>query len=367
MLSGPQLGRLRDQIVAMYDRNDFADFLRTRLDRQFHNLVTPERFPYQILEVVDAANRKGWITELISGLRAEHPMNKAVLQLALDLNLGVTMYNSQPAHVLRDSVALQNFVNAIPNLHVTQVLEGISRTKNCVCRIEVPVRNGFMFGTGFLIAPDLVLTNYHVAEALHIDGQIAEHVKIRFDFEVEAGGKVVHPGTEYKLHRDGIRAWSPYDQMDLDGTAGLMAHWPADHLDYAVLKLQEPAGSEPVKSKNGQATAIAPERGWIKIPSETPAIVRGGHLHILQHPNGEPLQLAFGFEKILGVDRSGTRIRYAVNTQPGSSGSLCLNENFEWIGLHNLGDPSWNPAFNQGIAASAIMDDLRLRYKQVFQ
>ena len=70
---------------------------------------------------------------------------------------------------------------------------------------------------------------------------------------------------------------------------------------------------------------------------------------ILQHPNTEPLKLAVDTAGVLKLYENGTRIRYATNTEPGSSGSPCFDIDWKLIALHHYGDPQYDQAqYNQG-------------------
>ena len=55
------------------------------------------------------------------------------------------------------------------------------------------------------------------------------------------------------------------------------------------------------------------------------------------------------------TNANGTRIRYATNTLPGSSGSPCFTLDWIPVALHHYGDPSFGGAkYNQGVPLSAI-------------
>jgi V8-like Glu-specific endopeptidase len=76
---------------------------------------------------------------------------------------------------------------------------------------------------------------------------------------------------------------------------------------------------------------------------------------IAQHPDGSPLKLALDMQSVISVNDNGTRVRYATNTEPGSSGSPCFDLDWSLVALHHLGDPAWRePKFNQGVPASII-------------
>jgi Trypsin-like peptidase domain len=91
-------------------------------------------------------------------------------------------------------------------------------------------------GTGLLVAPDIVLTSYHVVEPVFTGGQNAANVRVRFDYIVLAGGEV-RTGVVVELHRS---------QWDIDHSSCTAdekndlanPQLPSgDQLDYALLRL----------------------------------------------------------------------------------------------------------------------------------
>jgi V8-like Glu-specific endopeptidase len=86
---------------------------------------------------------------------------------------------------------------------------------------------------------------------------------------------------------------------------------------------------------------------------------------ILQHLNTGPVKLAFDTESVLSVNDARTRVRYATNTHPGSSGSPCFTLTRGLVALHHLGQSGTQTvsAFNQGIPITAIRDRLTRRNK----
>jgi len=104
----------------------------------------------------------------------------------------------------------------------------------------------------------------------------------------------------------------------------------------------------PFGASNGEA------RGWVPIESAVYPFAERPGLAILQHPNGEPLKLAFdpGAKATLSAPN---RVRYEVPTMPGSSGSPVYDsETFKLVALHHGGDPAWAAKYNEGIPISAI-------------
>ena len=54
-----------------------------------------------------------------------------------------------------------------------------------------------------------------------------------------------------------------------------------------------------------------------------------------------------------------SRVRYSTNTESGSSGSPCFDQNWNLVALHHGGDPNFDvghrPEFNEGIPVDAIV------------
>ena len=81
---------------------------------------------------------------------------------------------------------------------------------------------------------------------------------------------------------------------------------------------------------------------------------------IAQHPDGKPLKLAIDTESVIGVNTNRTRVRYATNTEAGSSGSPVFDLDWKLVALHHLGDPAYDhpAAYNQGVPIDKIRDRL---------
>ena len=202
-------------------------------------------------------------------------------------------------------------------------------------------------GTGFLVASDLVLTNYHVVEsALTPDNQLRSGVSCLFDHKLGVDGYVT-PGTRVAATQ--VVAASPYAEEDLNPT---LEATRTDRLDYAVLKLERAIGNEPIVPGGDN-------RGFVAIGSPPAAAQCLEGLLVLQHPRAKPMKIDIG-----AVTQSGTaRLRHNVNTEGGSSGSPVFNSALHVIGLHHAGYdwPATGHPFNQAIPLVLIAADLRGR------
>jgi V8-like Glu-specific endopeptidase len=117
--------------------------------------------------------------------------------------------------------------------------------------------------------------------------------------------------------------------------------------------LEKEIGHEPIGNK--AADHETPPRGWITLPTAPYNFAANTPLFIVQHPDAAPMKLALDTEAIIGLNSNGTRVTYKTNTEPGSSGSPCFNQNWELVALHHAGDPkSLMPMWNRGIPIALV-------------
>jgi V8-like Glu-specific endopeptidase len=207
-----------------------------------------------------------------------------------------------------------------------------------VCRIEKD-RNAL--GTGFLVGPDLVLTNWHVVKHA-LPGNNTDDLACRFDFAVDPGGGTGN-GEEIDVAASGIVAFSPCSAAELTATPDVPPP-KANELDYALLRLSSPAGAS---------------RGWMDPMRDAQKLGVEAPILIIQHPAAAPLKLAMDTEAVIGEMFGGLRLRYRTNTDHGSSGAPCLAMDWSLVALHHLGDPAVGPPiFNQGVPIGLIRDSI---------
>jgi trypsin-like peptidase len=227
---------------------------------------------------------------------------------------------------------------------VTVFRAGLAKREAAVCLIET--RTGC--GTGFLIASDLVLTNYHVIEkTLNPDGTLkAGEITCVFDHKLGANGYAT-PGLSVTATQ--LRAASPYAEEDCDPAR---ANTSEKKLDYAALQLERGVGNDPVVPGGDS-------RGFIAVAAQPMAPTQMDSVLVLQHPKAKPMKIDIGTVTWTGV----ARLRHNVNTESGSSGAPVFNAALELVGLHHAGYdwPRTDHPFNQAIPASLIAADLRVR------
>jgi endonuclease G, mitochondrial len=169
-----------------------------------------------------------------------------------------------------------------------------------VGRVIVRNANGRVasFGTGFMVSPRLLLTNNHVLER----EEQASSSQIEFNYELSISGD-----REPTM----LVTFSP-DTFFLTNQG----------LDYTLVAVQprEPG-----------------TYGWLRLIEEEGKVINGEYVNIIQHPNGEPKQLALRENQL--VDVLENFLHYRTDTAPGSSGSPVFNDEWEVIALHHSGVP----------------------------
>lgn len=343
-LNGRQYQQLRDALVNAFPlEQKLIQVLKFRLDKDFYTFKRGDDYNTVVFYLIQDAEAEGWLDKLVVSARESNPGNPQLFIFAQELNLATSMPSELTARGSLEKIIKKT--NSFLNVNTWR--ETLGKLESQVCRIEITKRNNkISFGTGFLIAPNVVITNYHVIEPVLLEQATPNNVILRFDYK-QVDGKVINQGTEYRLVKDDwLIDQSPYlpDQENRLPTP--------DELDYALLRVDGVPGKEAIGTK---PDPNSPQRGWIKLTDEVYEFVPDTPLFILQHPQGKPLKLGFDTESIIGVNENNTTVKYKTNTEPGSSGSPCFDINWKLVALHHSGDPAYEGAkYNAGTPFSAI-------------
>lgn len=254
--------------------------------------------------------------------------------------------------VIPDESGLETIIHSADNFLDIELLTGALYSAYAVGRIELPERTPL--GTGFLIGPDLVLTNQHVLKAQ----DYLEDAVMRFGYQKDPAG--VTP-----------------DGRVLRFDIGFYHASPAVELDYALVRLREAplAGMVPDSALGfgtiQQLVSVGKHRGYLTLTPRT--VVEGARVNIVQHPEEEPMKVVLTQNYV--VHRTDTRLQYVADTMAGSSGSPVFNAKWEVVALHHSGKPhppddlgplakkAWKGRFrvNEGIPIRALLEDLRAK------
>jgi V8-like Glu-specific endopeptidase len=354
LLTRLNLSLLQGRTLAEMIRRGFAPpeldaCLSAHLGRNLHDYVNVGTIWHvQTQNLIDKAEMDWWTDELLAAIRACKPQNQDFYRFAENLGLTVRTSNGQN---------LEKLVVAADFANLPRMIEGLSRAESAVCRVEV---TGFGGGTGFLVGPDLVLTNHHVVTPL-IDGEISvSDVRMRFDFKELADGSNFNPGVVVRVDSGQPVVYaSPGSALDEDA-AHKDEQRAETELDFALLRTDTRVGDLPPPGLSTQAgDQQARPRGWLIPPEPVSEPQPGDRLIIVQHPQQSPMVVDFG--AIQGYNLGKTRVHYTTNTQKGSSGSPCFDSRMRLVALHHAGDPADAPraAYNQGIPIGRIRTLLR--------
>lgn len=339
-LNGFQYGKLRDALVDAFTEERLVELLKFRLDKDFYRFKRGGDYNAVVFYLIQDAQSQGWLDKLVSSARESNPGNASLFVFAQEFNLATSMPD-----ILVGKGALERVIKKSNSfLDVNSWREKLGKIEAQVCRVEIKNNNTRNFGTGFLVAPNVVMTNYHVVESVIEGTANPSNIILRFDYKQLADGKIINSGMEYRLVEDDwLIDKSPYVENALP---------TSDELDYVLLRVDGEPGVEKIGEK---PDPNSPQRGWIELPSEPYYnFLAGTPLLIVQHPNTQPLKLAFDTDAIININENGTVVKYKTNTEPGSSGSPCFDINWNLVALHHSGDPSWKPEYNAGSPLSAI-------------
>ncbi|QHG21212.1 effector-associated domain EAD1-containing protein [Nostoc sp. ATCC 53789] len=321
-LRGDQWEKLSEALRDAFRRpNRFEEFVTYRFSKNLYDITIADDLKELAYDLINEAEREGWLRTLILGALQSNPGNKKLIKFSQDFFADTSSFIDTylPPELSKIDSREKIIRETHSFLDVDTWLEKLSQIQAQVCRIEFP--KGTAQGTGFLIAPNVVITNYHVMEAVINQKVNYKNLVMRFDYKKLVDGKS-SDGTEYRLTNNWRIDESRYTDNPLP---------TFDELDYILLRVDGNPGNSIVGEKD------SPKRGWIELPTTKYDFSPNTPLSILQHPQGETLKLAFDTDAIIGVNENYTIVKYKTNTEPGSSGSPCFNIDWELVALHHIG------------------------------
>lgn len=167
-------------------------------------------------------------------------------------------------------------------------------------------------GTGFLVGPRLLLTNFHVLDWTDIGqrplAELVRHSLVEFDFEEGSDGRR-QPVATFRLD---------------PATLLLASSW--DRLDYVLVAL-EPLSLEGV---------AIDDFGYNRLAGDLGKISTGESVFIIQHARGEAKQVVVQNNRLFHIADVGTPVlSYEADTDHGSSGAPVYNRQWEVVALHH--------------------------------
>lgn len=181
---------------------------------------------------------------------------------------------------------------------------------------RIVTQTGAGVGTGFLISPRLLMTNNHVIE----NAGRAARCRVEFDYVRRFDGRIADTQVFNLLPAEFFLTSEDEDGFNLDYTVVAVETVNGKGEELAA------RGSIPLNVASGEVTLAEP--GEVTLAELA---------NIIQHPGGDPQQVALRDNKV--VESLEHFIRYEADTQPGSSGAPVFNDQWQLAALHHSGVP----------------------------
>jgi endonuclease G, mitochondrial len=237
-------------------------------------------------------------------LEPEQPITKATFEalvFGVQRDTRVDFAFIQQAHTIARSIA---------RLTIPRVFDGVPD-------------GDVAYGTGWIIAPGIVMTNHHVIDARDRRPPpvgLGEQVAAESDFHTQA--EKITADFDY-YNEAGVSRLECQNSKLLASNRGL---------DYALIELE-------------QAGKIA-DRHPIRVVPVQPTLKRGARINIVQHPHGGPLRFAIRNNFFVRPAEQPAFMFYQTDTEPGASGSPVCNDDWQVVALHHASQPvppEWVP------------------------
>ena len=338
-LTSEQFVQLGKALVSAFpDKAKLSRMVRITFDQRLQEVAEGANHTERVDQLIDWADAEGRLSELIIGASHQNPGNPKLQAFIASLvpNRQTDAYfnaNRQgPAFDWRgptDERELEGLLR--PQRDVASYdmafIQRASQPAAAVCRIELP--NQEAIGTGFLIAKNLVLTNFHVIAPYDDSDPYAllAQITLRFGYLTMASGQGA-VGQAFELAPNPLCRFQTVEQG----------------LDYALLQVEDRILSEQTLQPIDLRQSRLPDRNM--------------NIHILQHPEGQTLRVTFSNNGITGVYGRDGLIQYVSDTAVGSSGSPCFNDNWELVAVHHAQVPATFGVKCEGILFEAIYQDI---------
>jgi V8-like Glu-specific endopeptidase len=221
-----------------------------------------------------------------------------------------------------DEIELQGLFRPDPvNLDIGFLQRALAASSG-VCRVEI---DGAPAGTGFLVAPGLVVTNYHVLG--------------KSDAEVDAAA----PKATLRFGAL-INEAAQEDVGQVAAVEKAVAKSPVEEHDFVLLR----ADASINRCKGLKA---------ITLKTAVPAVK--SDINMIHHSGGHAMGLQFSPNGVSVIMADQGKIQYASRTEGGSSGSPCFDDDFTVIAIHHAARSTvWGVA-GEGILASALYEAIK--------
>ncbi|MGB1251557.1 MAG: trypsin-like serine peptidase [Candidatus Promineifilaceae bacterium] len=220
------------------------------------------------------------------------------------------------------------------------ILRAVGRVALKVPHAGLPAGNGW--GTGFLVAPSILMTNNHVIES----AALAAKFEVQFNYQLDEQGMPQSVDT-YQFNAADFF----YTNAALDFT--LIRIRPKCRFTHFTQHEARPF--LPFQCRNaGQRW------GHLQLTSSVTYSADGDqYINIVQHPRGRRKEVALHDNLVTQVFDN--HIRYTTDTEPGSSGSPVFNNSWNLLAIHHAAGARNGGVWvsNQGVRMDRIITHIR--------
>lgn len=367
-LTDEQRGRLSKVLLGAYLKPEsFANAIWLKTGIRLEDEFSLNRGRKDVVnDAIKLAEGQDWLEQLVRAAAYGAPLAAPLKDFAASVELAplpLPPPAPPPLASLTDG-ALEEIIRRrqplIPMKLFLQRLLAISRTV-CWIGLRDDREENPQFGSGFLVGPDLLLTNHHVVDRIARGKVERGAVVFRFD-------RLSTRGSAGGLSAGLAEGWcldaappAPSDTQT-DGPEPT-----DDELDYALVRLDSEVGRAPLGADGS-------ERGWLRLAAKPPPLLQNDALYVVQHP-AEPMDLEEGAQRIaqgvvLGFDHRSLRVRYDTATTGGSSGSPAFTAELQPAALHQGSEPLFDSrgqrvaprrTYNRGIPLRPILKRMRAK------
>ncbi len=192
----------------------------------------------------------------------------------------------------------------------------------------VRIRTPNSLGTGFMVTPDLLMTNNHVIQSQ----EVAEKSDFSFNYQLDTNGKEC--------------------STQIIGALPNGIFYTNEEFDFTVVNLKNvPDFGNPLIFRNK-------------------LMRRDDRVAIIQHPGGHLKKISLQNNFVGYADRE--VLQYTTSTEPGSSGSPVFDDDFQVVGIHHSGgilpEPGTQKRYlrNAGTSAIALLNDLKNNVPKIY-
>ena len=345
-LSGDEQKKLSEALLDAYrSHNALKRMVRFQLDEHLEAIAGRGILKDVVFDLINWADAEGKLERLIIGAYEENSGNpklkafyETVFQTRFITHPIITARNSGPDINWLGSieeVQLQSFWQPQPDWYDVGFLKRAIEQAASVCRIEIPIQN--IKATGVLIAPRLVLTNYHVFNLDESD-----------DMQANALNAILRFGCF--TAENGIETEGQSFALDKQNPILHFSH--TEKLDYVLLQVDSSIlGTKEVKPAQWKINnSLIPKMG----------------INLLQHPSGDSMKLSISCNGIAGVYSERGLIQYVNKAAGGSSGSPCFDKNWKLVALHHAERAKSFGSIREGILLSSIYQDIPEKFNGFF-